>query len=158
MPARRTPLRIGARLRRADPGHARPRDTGPSRLAQADRPLAPLQAARRHGLGRREALHQRRDEGIPAPHQVVAAQGRGGRAGLQQEAAVSNLSGEQRMLAALNRLTKWRTHYAGWQLGTRAKGDPESDAVRDHRELTMLLRVELTALTGLLMRKGVIAQ
>jgi len=31
MPARRTPLRIGARLRRADPGHARPRDTGPSR-------------------------------------------------------------------------------------------------------------------------------
>jgi len=71
---------------------------------------------------------------------------------------VSNLSGEQRMLAALNRLTKWRTHYAGWQLGTRAKGDPESDAVRDHRELTMLLRVELTALTGLLMRKGVIAQ
>src|SRR5258708_18155151 len=31
MPARRTPLRIGARLRRADPGHARPRGTGPSR-------------------------------------------------------------------------------------------------------------------------------
>ena len=67
-------------------------------------------------------------------------------------------NGEERMLAALNRLTKWRAHYSGWQLGTRAKGDPESDAVRDHRELTMLLRVELTALTGLLMRKGVITQ
>ena len=57
--------------------------------------------------------------------------------------------------AALNRLGKWRTVFAGWQLGTRAKGDPESDAVRDHREVTMLLRCELTALTGLLIEKGI---
>jgi hypothetical protein len=57
--------------------------------------------------------------------------------------------------SALNRVTKWRSIFAGWQLGTRAKGDPESDAVRDHRELTILLRVELTALAGLLIKKGV---
>src|SRR5258707_8554059 len=143
---RRTPGSKSARSRRDGTSDrsrpAPPARLAPDRLAQADRPLAPLQVA---AHGRREALHQRRDEGIPAAHQVVAAQGRGGRAGLQQEAAVSNLSGEQRMLAALNRLTKWRTHYAGWQLGTRAKGDPESDAVRDHRELTMLLRVDLTS-------------
>lgn len=57
---------------------------------------------------------------------------------------------------ALEKLTKWRGHFAGWQLGTRPKGDPECDAVRDHREVTILLRAELNALTGLLIRKGVI--
>jgi hypothetical protein len=55
----------------------------------------------------------------------------------------------------LNRLTKWRAHFMGWQLGTRAKGDPEGDAVRDHREVTILLRAELSAMTGLLIEKGV---
>jgi hypothetical protein len=58
--------------------------------------------------------------------------------------------------AALNTLTKWRTLFAGWQLGTRAKGDPECDAVRDHRELTILLRAEMSALVGLLLRKGIL--
>jgi hypothetical protein len=57
---------------------------------------------------------------------------------------------------ALNRVTKWRAHFAAWQLGTRAAGDPECQAVRDHRELSILLRTEMSALTGLLMRKGVI--
>lgn len=56
---------------------------------------------------------------------------------------------------AFNRLAKWRAHFAGWQLGTRPKGDPESDAVRDHREATLLLRAEVTALSGLLLEKGV---
>ena len=55
----------------------------------------------------------------------------------------------------LNRVAKWRTVFAGWQLGTRAKGDPESDAVRDHRELTILMRAELSALVGVLVRRGV---
>lgn len=59
-------------------------------------------------------------------------------------------------LGALNRLAKWRTLLTGWQLGTRPKGDPEGDAVRDHREQSLILRCEATALTGLLMRKGVI--
>lgn len=55
---------------------------------------------------------------------------------------------------AVQRLAKWRSLFAGWQLGTRPKGDPECDAVRDHREVTILLRAEVTALTGLLIRKG----
>lgn len=56
---------------------------------------------------------------------------------------------------ATQRLAKWRTLFAGWQLGTRAKGDPEGDAVRDHREVTILLRAELSALLSLLCDKGV---
>ena len=57
---------------------------------------------------------------------------------------------------ARNRVTTWRTLFAGWQLGTRPKGDPECDAVRDHRELSILLRVESSALVGLLLAKGLI--
>lgn len=56
---------------------------------------------------------------------------------------------------AANRLTKWRSVFAGWQLGTRPKGDPECDAVRDHREVTMLLRAEVNALTKLLLEAQV---
>jgi len=55
----------------------------------------------------------------------------------------------------IERLCKWRTVFAGWQLGTRAKGDPESDAVRDHRELSMMLRAGSSAIVGLLIKKGV---
>lgn len=55
----------------------------------------------------------------------------------------------------VNRLAKWRSHFAGWQLGTRTREDPESQAVRDHREVTILLRAEVNALTGLLIEKGV---
>lgn len=58
----------------------------------------------------------------------------------------------EKLDAALQRLTKWRTIFAGWQLGTRAKGDPECDAVRDHRELSILLRAELSAQTATLCR------
>lgn len=58
---------------------------------------------------------------------------------------------------AIERLAKWRVLLTGWQLGTRAKGDPESDAVRDHREATLLQRVELSALTALLIERGVIS-
>lgn len=56
---------------------------------------------------------------------------------------------------ALNKLAKWRTVLAGWQLGTRPRGDPECEAVRDHRELGLLLRAELTAVTRILLEKGV---
>lgn len=61
-----------------------------------------------------------------------------------------------RLNAALQKLTKWRSVFAGWQLGTRADTDGECRAVRDHREITILLRAEFTALTGLLLAKGVI--
>lgn len=65
---------------------------------------------------------------------------------------------QDRMMAALERLGKWRNHFAGWQLGTRAKSDPESQAVRDHREVTILLRAEMSAMAGLLLRKGIITE
>jgi hypothetical protein len=60
------------------------------------------------------------------------------------------------MIRALNKLTKWRVVFAGWQLGTRADNDPECRAVRDHRDATMVLRVEVTALTRLLIEKKII--
>jgi hypothetical protein len=60
------------------------------------------------------------------------------------------------MSATLNRLAKWRTIFVSWQLGTRTSTDPEAQAVRDHREVTMLLRVEVNALVQLLVAKGVI--
>ncbi len=59
------------------------------------------------------------------------------------------------MTSAVERLCKWRAVFTGWQLGTREKGDAEGDAVRDHREVTMLLRAELNAVTQLLIAKGV---
>lgn len=66
------------------------------------------------------------------------------------------MTAAKRMLDALNRVTKWRTVFAGWQLGTRPIGDPESDAVRDLRELLIVLRVEVTALSRVLDEAGVI--
>ncbi len=65
---------------------------------------------------------------------------------------------DETALAALEKLTKWRKFFASWQLGTRPDNDGESKAVRHHREATILLRAELTALTGLLISKGVITQ
>lgn len=62
---------------------------------------------------------------------------------------------EQKMANALNKLTKWRSAFAGWQLGTRPKGDPECDAVRDHREVTILLRAEVSSIIGILVKKGI---
>jgi len=61
----------------------------------------------------------------------------------------------ERYVAAMNRIAKWRQPFCSWQLGSRLKGDPECDAVRDHREATILQRVELTAVTKLLIDKGV---
>jgi hypothetical protein len=57
--------------------------------------------------------------------------------------------------SAVHRLTRWKMVFAGWQLGTRPIGDPEADAVRDLRELSILLRAEVTTLTGLLIKAGV---
>lgn len=67
------------------------------------------------------------------------------------------MSIESRMDEAMQRLAKWRMVLSGWQLGTRAKGDPEGDAVRDHRELSLMMRVELSAVTRLLIEKGILS-
>lgn len=56
----------------------------------------------------------------------------------------------------LNRLAKWRSVLAGWQLGTRGTEDPECQAVRDHREGSLLLRAEMNALCDLLIQKKII--
>jgi hypothetical protein len=63
---------------------------------------------------------------------------------------------ERVMFRATNRLAKWRALFTGWQLGTRSITDPEAQAVRDHREVTMLMRAEINALTWLLVERGVI--
>ncbi len=65
---------------------------------------------------------------------------------------------DETTLAILNKLCKWRKFFASWQLGTRPDSDGESRAVRHHRETTILLRAELSALTELLIREGVITQ
>lgn len=65
---------------------------------------------------------------------------------------------EQSLRAALEKLCKWRKFFASWQLGTRPKDDGEFRAVTDHREVTILLRAEQSALTGLLIRKGAFTQ
>ena len=65
------------------------------------------------------------------------------------------LSLPEQLNDALNKLAKWRSVFAGWQLGTRSKEDPECQAVRDHREVTMLMRAELNALTKVLLDKKV---
>lgn len=56
---------------------------------------------------------------------------------------------------ALNILTKWRRFFAAWQIGFRPLGNPQADAIADHREMSMLMRSELSALTNLLIARGV---
>lgn len=58
-------------------------------------------------------------------------------------------------MKAFNKLTKWRMVLTGWQLGTRTDTDPEAQAVRDHREATLIQRAEISALVGILIDKGV---
>lgn len=55
----------------------------------------------------------------------------------------------------VEKLMKWRAVLAGWQLGSRSSTDPECEAVRDHRESSLALRIELNALLQVLIDKGV---
>lgn len=59
---------------------------------------------------------------------------------------------------AQERLAKWRVLFTGWQLGTRPKGDPEGDAVRDHREVTIMLRAEVRALISSLIEYRILTK
>ncbi len=56
---------------------------------------------------------------------------------------------------ALSKLARWRGLFAGWQLGTRPDTDPEVQAVRDHRDLSLFARIDINAMLGLLIKKGV---
>lgn len=62
------------------------------------------------------------------------------------------------MLNELNKLTKWRKFFASWQLGSRSENDGEYKAVVHHRELSILLRCEMSAMAGLLLRNGIITE
>jgi hypothetical protein len=59
-----------------------------------------------------------------------------------------------KLMLALNKLSKWRMVFAGWQLGTRAKTDPEAQAVRDMVERSLIMRAEVTAISRILWSKG----
>lgn len=56
---------------------------------------------------------------------------------------------------AMERFTKWRRVFTAWQIGNLSDNGPEAMAIRDHREVTLLLRAENNALTRLLIKKGV---
>lgn len=62
------------------------------------------------------------------------------------------------LASAVQKLSKWKMFFASWQLGTRSSHDGECKAVKDHRELTLMLRAEVNTLTVLLERKGLISQ
>jgi len=52
---------------------------------------------------------------------------------------------------ALSRLVKWRSVFAGWQLGTRAIDEGgELAAVRDHVDITLVMQTEISALRKVL--------
>jgi hypothetical protein len=68
------------------------------------------------------------------------------------------MTSPEEQFRVLNKLCKWRTFFASWQLGTRSRREGEVQAVKHHRELSILLRVEVTALTGLLLEKGVFTE
>ncbi len=65
---------------------------------------------------------------------------------------------DKSLRAALEKLAKWRKFFASWQLGTVPAGDGRYRAVADHREQSILMRAELSAVSGLLIRKGVFTQ
>jgi hypothetical protein len=62
------------------------------------------------------------------------------------------------VFAALNKVAKWRKFFASWQLGTRPDTDGEYKALAHQNELLIMLRVEATALTDVLLKKGIITQ
>jgi hypothetical protein len=57
---------------------------------------------------------------------------------------------EQQSLAALNRLCKWRSFFAGWLLGTRPARDGATRMARDLTDAGLILRTEVAALSRLL--------
>lgn len=65
---------------------------------------------------------------------------------------------EKAYLAALNRLAKWRTVYAGWALGTTTAAHGPTKAAKDAAEAKLIMRVEITAISRLLIEKGIFTQ
>ncbi len=61
-------------------------------------------------------------------------------------------------VAALNRLCKWRTVLTSRILGTRSSDDRQAKGVRDVFEKLLILRAETSAVTSLLILKGVFTE
>lgn len=59
---------------------------------------------------------------------------------------------------AMNRLCKWRSILVGWMIGSKGGDEPGVQGFRDLVDRTMILRPEVTALTALLLKKGVFTQ
>jgi citrate synthase len=62
------------------------------------------------------------------------------------------------VLAALNKLCKWRTVLAGWHNGTQSIETAGNPAMRDLMDKWLIMRVETTTLTALLLDKGLVTQ
>lgn len=69
--------------------------------------------------------------------------------------ALSNEEVSSAYFSTAERVCKWRSVFAGWQLGTRLSDDPESKAVRNTAEMLILLRAEVNAITQLLQERGI---
>jgi hypothetical protein len=61
---------------------------------------------------------------------------------------------ESAYLRATNRLCKWRAVLVGWMIGTKNQDEPGVKAHRDRADALLMLRVEVNALTALLIQKG----
>lgn len=59
---------------------------------------------------------------------------------------------------ALQRLTKWRMVFTGWFLGTKPITDEQARAYRDLTDARLLMRAEISALTAVLIDKGIITE
>ncbi len=69
-----------------------------------------------------------------------------------------DMNKQNAMMSALNRLCKWRSILAGWQMGTRSNTDESMKALKDHREVSLIMRAECSAFTMLLIKKGVFTE
>lgn len=56
---------------------------------------------------------------------------------------------------AMNKLCKWRSVFVGWMIGTKRGDEPGVQAYRDAVDFRLAARVELNALSTLLIEKGV---
>jgi len=56
---------------------------------------------------------------------------------------------------AMNKLCKWRSVFVGWMIGSKHQSEPGVQAYRDAVDFRLAARVELNALSTLLIEKGV---
>jgi hypothetical protein len=59
------------------------------------------------------------------------------------------------LMAALNKLCKWRNVFTGWHLGSLPKNAPGVPTMRDLQDFRLIARAELNAITAMLVAKGI---